>query len=67
MRKLINGVRLTPREVEICQLMVQGLSQPQIAARLVMERRTVYWYTNAIRAKLGAANTCDLLRMLHTS
>jgi len=66
MRKPINGVRLTPREVEICQLMVQGLSQAQIAQRLIMERRTVYWYTCTIRGKLGAANTCDLLRILHT-
>lgn len=65
MRKTVNGVRLTPRESEICQLMRQGLSQPQIAQRLIMQPRTVYWYTNAIRAKLGAANTCDLLRILH--
>ncbi len=44
---------LTTRELEVLRMMVDGLSNPQIAAQLVIEVGTVRWYTKQIYSKLG--------------
>ncbi|MBI1258448.1 MAG: protein kinase [Chloroflexi bacterium] len=43
---------LTPRELDILRLMVEGLSNAQIAEKLFLSGGTVKWYVNQIYAKL---------------
>jgi pimeloyl-ACP methyl ester carboxylesterase/DNA-binding CsgD family transcriptional regulator len=45
-----------PRELEILQLLAQGLTNNEIAARLHLSQETVRWYNKQIFEKLGAAN-----------
>jgi DNA-binding NarL/FixJ family response regulator len=45
---------LTPREVEVLQLLAQGLSNKQIGARLGISEHTAKFHVNAILGKLGA-------------
>jgi DNA-binding CsgD family transcriptional regulator len=47
---------LTPREAEVIRLLAAGLTDRQIAERLVISPRTVHTHLNAIYAKLGVAN-----------
>jgi predicted ATPase/DNA-binding CsgD family transcriptional regulator len=44
---------LTPREFEVAELVAQGLSNKQIAARLVLSRRTAESHVENILRKLG--------------
>jgi pimeloyl-ACP methyl ester carboxylesterase/DNA-binding CsgD family transcriptional regulator len=45
-----------PRELEILQLMAQGLTNNEIATRLHLSQETIRWYNKQIFEKLGAAN-----------
>lgn len=44
--------RLTAREVEVLRLVVQGLTDAQVAEQLVISPRTVNWHLTAIYSKL---------------
>jgi non-specific serine/threonine protein kinase len=60
---------LTPREIEVLRLVAAGLSDAQVAAKLVISRRTVNTHLTAIYGKLGvtsrsAATRCALDRKL---
>ncbi len=44
---------LTPREIEVLQLLSLGLSNKEIAARLAISEHTAKFHVNAILAKLG--------------
>ncbi len=63
-RRQVRGVMLTPREWDVCQMLRQGRPQREIAERLIVERRTVYWYTAELRGKFGVGSTNELLRVL---
>jgi ATP/maltotriose-dependent transcriptional regulator MalT len=44
---------LTPREVEVLRLIAEGLTNPQIAAKLVLSSHTVTSHARSILSKLG--------------
>ena len=51
---------LTPTELDVVRLAVEGLNNPQIAARLFMSRGTVKTHLGHVYAKLGVANRTEL-------
>jgi DNA-binding CsgD family transcriptional regulator len=51
---------LTPTEAEVVRLAVDGLSNPEIGARLFMSRSTVKTHLSHVYAKLGVANRTEL-------
>ncbi|MBE7552518.1 MAG: response regulator transcription factor [Anaerolineales bacterium] len=57
------GHDLTAREREVLALLVQGLTNPAIAARLVVSRATVKAHVSSILAKLGASTRAEAIRL----
>jgi len=50
---------LTPRELEILEMLAEGISNRTIAARLGISSQTVKFHVASIRAKLGAASRTE--------
>ena len=50
---------LTPREIQVLELLVEGQSNKTIAGRLGISDQTVKFHVAAICGKLGAANRTD--------
>jgi NarL family two-component system response regulator LiaR len=57
------GGDLTEREREILALMVEGLSNPEIAERIVISRSTVKFHVSNILSKLGAASRTEAVAL----
>jgi DNA-binding NarL/FixJ family response regulator len=53
---------LTPREIQVLELVAEGLSNKRIAARLDISDQTVKFHVSSICGKLGAANRTDAVR-----
>jgi len=60
---LFAGVRLTPREQHVVQLLVQRLSDKEIATRLSISPRTASTHVTAILGKLGVRSRHDVARL----
>ena len=54
---------LTPREREVLQLTVEGLSGSEIAKRLFISRRTVESHRTNLMDKIGVRNLKELIRI----
>ncbi len=50
---------LTPREIEVLQLMAEGLPNKGIAARLAVSEHTAKFHVNAILRKMGAQSRTE--------
>lgn len=48
--------KLTPREIEVCRLIKNGMTSKEIAEALNISRMTVHKYRELIRKKLGLVN-----------
>jgi DNA-binding CsgD family transcriptional regulator len=55
-RTRANPAQLTPRQLEILELVADGLGNAEIATRLVISPKTVDHHVSAILAKLGMPN-----------
>jgi len=53
---------LTPTEVKVAALVEEGLSNPEIAAKLLLSRRTVATHVSHILRKLGVNSRIDIAR-----
>jgi NarL family two-component system response regulator YdfI len=54
---------LTDREMEVLQLLAQGLANKQIAAKLSISEHTVKFHVSSIYTKLGVGNRTEAVRM----
>jgi len=54
---------LTEREMEVLQLLAQGLANKQIAARLSISEHTVKFHVSVIYQKMGASNRTEAVRL----
>lgn len=57
------ALHITDRELEVLELLDQGLDQAQIAKKLVISKFTVKAHTKSLREKLQATSTQEALRM----
>jgi DNA-binding NarL/FixJ family response regulator len=53
---------LTPREIEVLELLAEGLPNKAIAQALGISDQTVKFHVSSISGKLGAANRTDIVR-----
>lgn len=58
------SVTLTDRELEVCRLVAEGLTNVQISQRLVLSVRTVESHVLQARAKLGAERRRDIPKQM---
>ena len=57
------GHDLTPREREVLTLLVEGLSNPGIAERLIVSRSTARAHVSNILSKLGVSNRAEAVAL----
>ena len=57
-----NALRLTPRERQVLWLICEGLTNEQIAACLLISKRTVQTHRGRLRNRLAARSLPQLVR-----
>lgn len=55
--------RLTPRELQVCELLVHGLASKEIARKLEISTRTAEHHRASILRKIEATNVVELARI----
>jgi len=63
----IEDFMLTPRELDVCRLVVKGTLNKQIALKLNLADRTVHNHVSKILSKLHASRRTDLSYNLMTT
>ena len=58
----VTAETLTPREVQVLELVAEGLPNKGIALRLGISDQTVKFHVASICGKLGASNRTDAVR-----
>ena len=54
---------LTPREIDVLELLAEGLPNKSIAERLGISDQTVKFHVASISSKLGASNRTEAVRL----
>jgi NarL family two-component system response regulator LiaR len=57
------GHDLTERELEVLALMVEGMSNPEIAERLFVSRSTIKFHVSNVLSKLGVASRTEAVSL----
>ena len=57
------AARLTRREEEVLALLVKGMTNPEIAERLVISRSTVKVHVSSVLSKLGVASRAEAISL----
>ena len=60
----LRALGVTSREADVLELVAQGLTNAQVAARLYLSPRTVDTHVASLLGKTGAAGRAELRRLL---
>jgi DNA-binding NarL/FixJ family response regulator len=58
--------QLTPQELQIAQLVADGLSNREVGERLFLSPRTIGSHLYRVFPKLGITSRIELVRLLHS-
>jgi len=64
-RRTATDFNLSVRELEVLELVVQGLNNTQIAERLTISRSTIKFHVSSILGKLGATSRTEAASIAH--
>jgi DNA-binding NarL/FixJ family response regulator len=62
--RVVSGGRLTAHETQIARFAHEGLSNPEIGARLFLSPRTVEYHLHKVFTKLGIGSRTELRQAL---